>query len=366
MLQPHIESGAIVAIGVVQEQHPARAALYKQWRRLRWPIFVDSLNLLGHKVVPIPMGINESGVVVYPRMRGERDLEIFLNKDFRPTEQAKTPVEPRMKGDAHFHAGELDAAIEAYCEEQGPQSPQAYFRLGVALRRRYESSARRPGDGQSAVIAWGEALALVPNQYIWRRRIQQYGPRLAKPYNFYSWVHRAREEIRARGEEPLPLRVEPRGAELLERGPVSTVALDEIDPEGKIVRDESNLVTLESIVTPAHVRPGGAVRVRLVFRTKTGLWNNEAGPLRLFAAGVAPLEVTEGEFTHSAVAEPETSEPRILEFEVVVAGDAKPGDHDVKGYALYYACEKKGGVCLYLRRDFKVTVYVDPQAPKIR
>ena len=43
--------------------------------------------------------------------------------------------------------------------------------------------------------------------------MQQYGPRLDKPYPFYDWVETAREEIRARGETPSPLRVEPAGAE---------------------------------------------------------------------------------------------------------------------------------------------------------
>ena len=164
----------------------------------------------------------------------------------------------------------------------------------------------------------------------------------------------------------MALRVEPRGAELLERGAVSTIALDEIDPEGKIARDTGDLVTLEWIVAPARVQPGGAVRVRLVFRTKSGLWNNEAEPLRMYAGGAGPLEVSEGEFTHDDVTAPETSEPRILEFEVVVAKDAKPGEHAVKGYALYNACEKAGGTCLFLRRDFSVKVVVDQNAPSVR
>ena len=41
-VQPHIDSGALVVIGVVQDQHADRVALYKQWRKLGWPIFVDA------------------------------------------------------------------------------------------------------------------------------------------------------------------------------------------------------------------------------------------------------------------------------------------------------------------------------------
>ena len=39
-------------------------------------------------------------------------------------------------------------------------------------------------------------------------RIQQYGPRLDKPYPFYDWVPTAIEEITARGETPVDLSVE--------------------------------------------------------------------------------------------------------------------------------------------------------------
>jgi hypothetical protein len=39
---------------------------------------------------------------------------------------------------------------------------------------------------QKAVQYWTMALDMDSNQYIWRRRIQQYGPRLEKPYSFYD------------------------------------------------------------------------------------------------------------------------------------------------------------------------------------
>lgn len=55
------------------------------------------------------------------------------------------------------------------------------FRLGVAYRARYDSLLRQPGDFRKAVEHWERALALDANQYIWRRRIQQYGPRFDKP-----------------------------------------------------------------------------------------------------------------------------------------------------------------------------------------
>ncbi len=81
---------------------------------------------------------------------------------------------------------------------------------------RYDEAEGAEHDFVDAVEAWKEARRRDPNQYIWRRRIQQYGPVLDKPYPFYHWVAQARREIRARGEQPLPLTVEPSGAELAE------------------------------------------------------------------------------------------------------------------------------------------------------
>src|SRR5277367_3947434 len=102
-----------------------------------------------------------------------------------------------------------------------------------------------PGDFQAAVNAWGHALELDPNQYIWRRRTEQYGPRLAKPYAFYDWVVQAKAEVSRRGETPVPLTVEPHGSELA--GPVRDVLAQaagplEPDPNGQIHRDQERLI----------------------------------------------------------------------------------------------------------------------------
>ena len=97
-----------------------------------------------------------------------------------------------------------DQAIDAYTRALAldPSYKNALFRLGVAHRMRHESARRRPGDFQAAIDAWGRALALDPNRYIWRRRIEQYGPRLAKPYAFSDWVVSAKAEI-SRSREAL-------------------------------------------------------------------------------------------------------------------------------------------------------------------
>jgi hypothetical protein len=55
-------------------------------------------------------------------------------------------------------------------------------------RARYDSLLRQPGDFRKAVEHWERALALDSNQYTWRRRIQQYGPRLDKLHPYYDWI----------------------------------------------------------------------------------------------------------------------------------------------------------------------------------
>jgi tetratricopeptide (TPR) repeat protein len=82
-----------------------------------------------------------------------------------------------------------------------PKNGPAWFRLGVCLRRRYESSQAQPGDFQAAIDAWGKALQLDLDQ----------------PYSFYDWVREAEQAVRARGDEPIRLSVRPTGAEIAHR-----------------------------------------------------------------------------------------------------------------------------------------------------
>ena len=431
-MQPFVKSGELVVLGVVQEQHPDRAHLYKQWRQIHWPILVDSLNLLDLAVVPVPVAIDESGIVRHTgRMPSSLETE-FVRKTYNTVKLAKnfnrakradpqklrqqvsksgSAVAYRALGDAYFFdpaPESLDRCIEAYRQaiKLDPRDGRAHFRLGAALRKRAESTHRRPlsggccpGDAQAAVAQWGEALATNPNQYIWRRRIQQYGPRLDKPYNFYSWVEQARNEIKARGEQPVQLAVEPTGSELIAvsrgqeppdrgrrgrgatgkssdgRGDVMT--MNNRDPQGKITPDSKDMVTIETVVTPARVQPGQRVRVRATFRLdekSRPYWNNEAGDgLAIWVDVPGVFTLGEGESKYSnpyqgvlAPGKAETRETRVLEFELTVSDKLPAGEVELPAYALYYICENKGGKCLYLRQDFNVKFVVDPQAPRIQ
>ena len=398
-------------IGVVQEQHPDRARLYKQWRQLDWPIAVDSLNLLDLAAVPIPVAIDESGIVRLGRPSPTSFAKEFLEKSYtavnvpqgynraeradpmslsRAARQGGSAEAYRALGDACFMDAELNLlprAVWAYEKaiEIEPRDGRAHFRLGVALRRRSEGARRKVDDAQAAVASWGEALAINPNQYIWRRRIQQYGPRLDKPYDFYSWVAQARDEIKARGEQPIVLATEPTGSELiapprrrrkglspsepLADGRGSEAQMKNPDPQGKINRDKTHMVNIETVVTPARVQPGQRVRVRTKFRLheKTRpYWNNEAREgLVMWVDPPKSCALGEGRLSYTNLPEAESQETRLLEFELAVSKNAPTGEVKLPAYALYYVCQNKGGKCLYLRQDFDVKFVVDPRAPKM-
>jgi hypothetical protein len=390
-----VKQGRLVLLGVTQEQHADRCRLFARWKRFDWPILHDPINLLESPAVPTFVAIDEHGIVRAVGPRPETFAREFLDKTFADD---APPGAPRPSGapdptamrraaearrdrdaDAWRAAGDalalwgglarVDGAVDAYTHavRLAPSDKDAWFRLGVAYRMRHESAGRRPGDFQAAVDAWSRALELDPNRYIWRRRIEQYGPRLAKPYPFYDWVERARSEITGRGEEPVPLGEEPSGSELA--GPardvgvgvaVEVAAAVEPDPDGRIHRDSQRLIEAEVVVIPRRVRPGGAARVHLSFRPNaahTGHWNNESTPLRVWVAGadgwtIAPrrLEAPRGD-------QPESDEIRRLDFEVK-APRAAPGKARLAAYALYNVCEQAGGRCLFLRQDLTIEIDV--------
>ncbi|MHC5113793.1 MAG: hypothetical protein ACYTGP_05135, partial [Planctomycetota bacterium] len=334
-------------------------------------ILVDSFNELGVKVVPITILIDEHGIVRDlrpPRRKIRETVEAFVATRFEAPGAAGAPVSSvaRPAIEASYWGGDdgIDRSVEilGQAAAESPDAGSTQFRLGVALRRRHDSARRRPGDFPSAVGQWERALALDPNQYIWRRRIQQYGPRLDKPYPFYDWVNRARDEITARGEPPWPLPVEPGGAEIAH--PLRNFEMDgarppEPDRERKITVDD-RYVAVETTVVPAAAGPGETVRVHVHLRPRSGRasWNNEAEDLLVWVDPRAGWESDRRQGTWPRPAAEVSRELRTLEFELRVPDDAKPGVHGIRAYALYNVCEGEDGACLYRRQDvpMKVTV----------
>ncbi len=386
-------------VGILQEQHPDRARLFMQWKRMDWPLLVDSLNLLGVEHVPITLLIDEEGIIraIDPPLDDPSGLKRFARDGAAGGgrdgprrargDSSKAPdlaalgkrargggaADWRRYADALYLWGgdeRLDEAIGAYGRSLAlePSDAAARFRMGVAHRRRFDADGKDPGDFRAAVEAWFAALEIDPNNYIWRRRIQQYGPRLDKPYAFYDWVTTAREEIVARGETPLPLAVEPGGAEFAapaDRFDSGTRKSEEPDPDGRIRRDPGRFIGIRTVVVPPAVPPGGAARVHVTFTPNDAIkahWNNEVRDLALW---VVPSEGWRADAKRHTVPNPDapvSREVRRIEFEVRAPAGADPGPARIPAYALYYVCEDVKGTCLYRRQDVTVRVDVKPSS----
>ena len=388
------EQGKLQMVGIIQEQHPDRCRLFMQWKQMDWPILVDSLNLLEVTAVPITLAIDEHGIIRHKGLRlqdAETIEEVFLDQSFDDPEDEQLstsgqPASPDIESlkaaaerepvrDLKRYANQLTVwgaperisdAIDAYQYfiEANPNHGPTHFRLGVAFRKRYDSDHRQATDFQRAVQHWKTALDLDPNQYIWRRRIQQYGPRLDKPYPFYDWVPEARAAITARGETPVELAVEPHGAEFAKPRDHFVRADDsaeEPDPGGRIHRDEGEFVHAEATVVPPVVAPGETVRVHVTMRPNRATkshWNNEAEELAYWVDPPDGWDSDRRHLTHPIPPEVVSLEPRAIEFELRCPDDASSGLVEVPSYALYYVCEDVNGACLYRRQDVTVKVQV--------
>ena len=383
------ESGKIRMIGIIQEQHPDRCRLFMQWKEMDWPILVDSLNLLEVTAVPITMLIDETGIIQAVRP-DESSLKRFLAEAPPKTGLARLDESRRLDPEGLEAAargglpddlsrwadylvlwggaeglGEATATYERVLEDD-PRDGVTQFRLGVAYRKRLDSDFRQDCDFSRAVDSWEKALSLDPNQYIWRRRIQQYGPRLDKPYPFYDWIHQAREAIQMRGETPVDLRVEPRGAEfahpLPSKGQVGERSSRlSPDPEDRVSLDDDRLIEISSTLVASTADASSAVRVHLEFRPNDELkahWNNEAEGLIFWVDAPSGWEADKH---FHALDNPESEvsrENRYIEFEMApretVAGESSGRAPVARGYALYYVCEDFDGTCLYRRQNINV------------
>ncbi len=384
--------GKFQMVGIIQEQHPDRCRLFMQWKQMGWPILIDSLNLAGLSGIPRTLAIDEHGIVRLTKAKPEGIEEAFLNVSY--PEPENLPSQPDSQPDLDDLLGKLKDAtdegentVEAWCnfgdafymwgsEERltetmeayqqaiqlDPKDGNAHFRLGVAYRRRHDSAHPQPGDFQKAIDHWAASLDIDPNQYIWRRRIQQFGPRLQKPYPFYDWVTEAREDIRKRGETPAALTVEPRGAEIASPSKEfasSPTTKKEPDSKGRIYRDKRGYVRAEATVVPNTVEPGTPARVHVAFRPNTRIkahWNNEVEGLIFWVNPPDSWSVDSPRHTVPNSPEPVSLETRRVEFEIRAPENGLEPLTKIPAYALYYVCEDVDGTCLYRRQDIDIGI----------
>lgn len=378
-----VADGRLVVLGVTQEQHAERCILFSQWKGLGWPILHDPVNVMQSIAVPLTVAIDEQGVIRSTRPTENWIRETFMTTDYevsQPVEKAELPsIEEltqaataensaaawRALGDAAsiWKPSDPGLAVNAYNSalQLDQQSAVTHFRLGVAYRNRHESTYRQQSDFDQAVSHWTAALTMDPNQYIWRRRIQQYGPRLAKPYPFYDWVDTATKEILARGETPVALKVPLSGAEISRPSKSFDASLPQVspDPRNLITRDKGRSVKINRVFVPSRVQAGDSVRLHLEFSlaSKDVLWNNEGEPLRVWIEGTTSWQPQQQLTVYAGVPDgAESSESRLVEIELQSGAEAK--SESIRGFAVFNICEKSTGTCLLRRADFCVDLNV--------
>ncbi len=406
-----VAAGRLRVIGVVQEQHRERAALWLKWQGIGWPVAWDPFNQLEVKLVPKVLAVQPGGLVLKDRLHPKRiegeggllevmgrmqgaTAELEQPAQFGPhLARARGPITPAdepgefapaamatlLMDRQRLDAGSCNrrrAAVQALVDRARAPDATArdHFRAGVAQRLLLdlEGPSQRPGEQpnqgrfQGAINSWSRALSLDPGQYIWRRRIQQWGPRLDKPYPFYDWVPLARKELAARGLEPAAWKVLLSGSETARGGydlPVPAVQ-ENPDPLAQIPSDVKQRVSLHWAVAPhtgfagpnVRVAPGTSrVHLSLVLAEDVRI-EPEGGPLGIW------IDLPDGWRARSSwidlhpVGEEDYQDSR-LDFELVAPAPGPPGEAPppvprLTGYVLYPVCVGENGVCNLLRRNF--------------
>jgi hypothetical protein len=353
-----VKDQKLIVLGIAPEQHGDRMALFLQWKEMEdMVVMLDSYNQFFLQAVPITLLIDEAGVV---RARNPKQADL---KKFLAAPPATVGSAPRAQRRNHLT---LEDFPDLSAPRTGPRpDPYWNFAYGVAHRKAYDQGGvdADPEQLTRALLSWRHALKANPNNYIWRRRLQQYGPRLDKPYPFYDWVATARKELLARGLQPHPLRTEPMGAEiahpLRKEGPAHVFLHP--DPDHKLAHDDIKVMKCSTFVVPHTKTPLTSVRV-LISLTPSGIqqvkWNDEAG------ASTVRLVPPEGwmcskpsiVISPSAVAQSLVSTAtRYVEFELHRTDKAPPDQATRFDFQLYYnVCYGDDRVCQFFRRDVRV------------
>lgn len=234
-LQKHVDTEKLVIVGIVQEQHPDRAALFAQWKKITGPLLQDPVDYMQLKSVPLFVCIDENGYVRSAKPELETIEKKFINRKYpgKPVPIPENTEEPpntvvtrryahdsRMPADLFTHgealilAGlppQIEEAIESYEEglKKDKKNARGHFGLGVAYRMRYDSAEAKPGDLKAAIDAWTKTVELAPKNEIYRERLNENTPSEKGQPAPYAWIRTARKAITDRGETPEPLVVDP-------------------------------------------------------------------------------------------------------------------------------------------------------------
>lgn len=370
------EQHDLAVVGLVQEQHPDRAELFARWQGFDWPLLWDPFNLSGAQVVPNVYLLDEAGTLIAAGPRPEEvaallerpapsgapgrpsrpsgPLVVQARDAQDPAERATWEALSRLLHDPRPATADVQALVDHATAH--PDDPAARFRAGVALRLHHDAGAPRPGDFQAALEAWSAALAARPDQYIWRRRIQQYGPTLDKPYPFYPWVAEARADLAARGESVPPLQALLTEAERAAPGAAPAAGPDTLpEPpawQRDLPEDATGVVGVETAVAFATRGERPVARVHLVLRPdrlRAVHWDDEPGaPTARFSA---PESWTLDRRQASLAPVDDPTGPRRLELEVALPPGAR-GHLEIR--LAYSACEGADGVCASYARTLRV------------
>lgn len=352
-----VAEGKIQTFAIAPEQYGERMSLFQQWQGLDFPVLMDPLNLLEVKAVPITLLVDEGGTIRY-RNPKPKDVSTFLSSEYQnlKNKQKQPPLHPLS--DAFFQA--LNAKdtrpalqallLHASLSETEELSPELAFQAGVVARWLYDQEAD-PKQFQTAVNFWQKALSEIPGQYIWRRRIQQYGPRLDKPYPFYNWIETARKELTARGKTPIILTVEPSGSEVA--GPARNkkeAPTSRPFPEAKNkLPNEDELLAISATFIP-HTDRKDSQRIHFHLAPQKGAeWSSDAQEIELWllSENEDPLLIPSDASTLAPEIE-SSAEPRTLEAEIA------PSQLEKAELVIYYSlCEKENSVCRFLKTEWK-------------
>ncbi|HPF38478.1 MAG TPA: hypothetical protein P5081_14715 [Phycisphaerae bacterium] len=221
-------------VGVIQELHFDRAALFAKWKKIGFPAYHDPLNQADARRVGRAVCVDEFGIVraiaktpaevsetfVAKAFKGDRSVmrppfpetpKIKLTK--RRADEARRCLEYIEHGDACMFDPEpvlIAEAIDAYGKavQSAPREAAAAFRLGVAHLIRFYSDGGSPGDLRSAMDALSVAASLDPKNQVFSERLGQFAATSDKRIDSCGWIAEAMRATGVATLRPPPAAIE--------------------------------------------------------------------------------------------------------------------------------------------------------------